>query len=269
MARQEDRMVRLAEWPRNPYLNDELHEWVRLHLDALGVEDVAVYATASGREDDERRILVVTEVGLLDGWYAPRGSTARYSLSVRLYPWQAVHGVDLRGETFRLWAHEHQSRWRLRLARPALDTVADTPDLGRALTQFAAACSVMAEPAGASEVPMDRPEPDARPTAPLPARPVAVAQPRAAAPISAPPAREEADVAAFTEPEAVPAPPDGTPPEAPQSGDGQPYEEVVATIGEVGPSEPGPPAGIEPPPSREGDAEEERWPDLARRLGLR
>jgi hypothetical protein len=145
--------VRIADWPRNPYLNDELREWIGLHLQALGVSDVAIFATASGREDDERRVLVATEIGLLDTWYAPRSSTARYSLSIRLYPWQAVHGVDLRGETFRLWAHEHQSRWRLRLARPVLDTVADTPELGRALAQFAAACSVMAEPAGSDGAP--------------------------------------------------------------------------------------------------------------------
>jgi hypothetical protein len=148
-------MVRLADWPRDPYLNDELREWVRLHLDALGVDDVAVFATTSARQDDERRILVATEVGLLDGWYAPRASTARFSLSVRWYPWQAVHGVDLRGETFRLWAHEHQSRWRLRLARPALDALADTPELGAALTQFAAACSVMAEPSGGPDAQTD------------------------------------------------------------------------------------------------------------------
>ena len=86
----------------------------------------------------------------MDSWYAPRGSTARFSLSVRLYPWHAVHGVDLRGETSRLWAHEHQSRWRLRLSRPALDTMADTPELGRALAEFAAACSLMAEPSNPS-----------------------------------------------------------------------------------------------------------------------
>jgi hypothetical protein len=140
--------LRLADWPRNPYLNDELREWVRAHLESLGVEDMAVYALAASGQDDERRVLVATECGLLDSWYAPHGSTARFSLSVRLYPWQTVHGVDLRGETFRLWAHEHQSRWRLRLNRPALDTMADTPDLGRALAEFAAACSVMAEPAG-------------------------------------------------------------------------------------------------------------------------
>jgi len=246
-------MVRLTEWPRNPYLNDELHEWIRLHLDALGVDDVAVYATASGREDDERRILVVTEVGLLDGWYAPRGSTARYSLSVRLYPWQAVHGVDLRAETFRLWAHEHQSRWRLRLARPALDTMADTPELGRALTQFAAACSVMAEPAGATEVPMERPQ-----------------------------AAAEGEEAAFAEPEAaatplpaapeLPSPPSEAPngiPQLQRPAAARDLEEVVATIGDVDPPPARPPIRTEPDLAGEPGPEEARAVDLARRLGLR
>jgi hypothetical protein len=140
--------VRLSEWPQHPYLNDELRQWIALHLDALGVADIAIYATAGGREEDERRVLVATEVGLLDTWYAPHGSSARYSLSVRLYPWQAVRGVDLRGETRRLWAHEHETRWQLRMTRPLLDVVSGTPELGYALTQFAAACAVMAEPAG-------------------------------------------------------------------------------------------------------------------------
>jgi hypothetical protein len=222
-------MVRLADWPRNPYLNDELREWVRLHLDALGVDDVAVYATASGREDDERRILVVTEVGLLDGWYAPRGSTARYSLSVRLYPWQAVHGVDLRGETFRLWAHEHQSRWRLRLARPALDTLADTPELGRALTQFAAACSVMAEPAGQADLPPDGPM-----TAPRgPGGRAAVEEPAFAGP---PPGAEDGDA---------------------------PSQAAEAT------PQPRPPIHVEPDLEQEPGPEDARALDLARRLGLR
>lgn len=140
--------MRLADWPRNPYLNEEVREWIALHLRTLGAEDVAVFATTAGREEDERRVLVATEVGLLDTWYAPRGSSARYALNVRLYPWQQVRGVDLRGETYRLWAHEHQSRWRLRLARPALDAISDDPDVGRALAEFASACAVMAEPTG-------------------------------------------------------------------------------------------------------------------------
>jgi hypothetical protein len=226
-------MVRLAEWPRTPYLNDELREWVRLHLDALGVDDVAVYAVA-GREDDERRILVVTEVGLLDSWYAPRGSTARFSLNIRLYPWQAVHGVDLRGETYRLWAHEHQSRWRLRLARPALDALAETPELGKALTQFAAACSVMAEPAGQQEPPGDAPmslRPGGRP---------AMEEPAFAPPPDAQP----------TDGESPPAQPPAPSPEAAA----QP---------------PRPPIHVEPDLEREPGSEEDRALDLARRLGLR
>ena len=69
--------MRLADWPRNPYLNDELREWVALHLSSLGVEDLAIYAQAAAGQDEERRVLVATNVGLLDSWYAPRGSTAR------------------------------------------------------------------------------------------------------------------------------------------------------------------------------------------------
>lgn len=228
-------MVRLAEWPRNPYLNEELHEWVRLHLDALGVDDVAVYATA-GREDDERRILVVTEVGLLDGWYAPRGSTARFSLSVRLYPWQAVHGVDLRGETYRLWAHEHQSRWRLRLARPAFDALAEDPDLGRALTQFASACSVMAEPAGQAEAQSDGPM------------------------SSRAPARPGADEPAFPSPPRVEA--DG------RGGELAPSEQPVAAPASSR-EQPRPPIHVEPDLENEPGPEDARALDLARRLGLR
>jgi hypothetical protein len=252
-------MVRLAEWPRNPYLNEELHEWVQLHLDALGVEDIAVYALV-GREDDERRILVVTEVGLLDGWYAPRGSTARFSLSVRLYPWQAVHGVDLRGETYRLWAHEHQSRWRLRLARPAVDALAESPELGRALTQFAAACSVMAEPTGQQE-PGDAP-PAAR----------SVGRAVSDEPVFAPP--PAADASALEMPRPAPPPPLQPPlPSAPPL----PVPPVAVSAAALAREQeeslleipPRPPINVEPDLANEPGPEDARALDLARRLGLR
>jgi hypothetical protein len=143
--------VRLAEWPRNPYLNDELREWIALHLGALHVEDVAMYAVTQGRDDEGRRVLIATEIGLLDGSYAPRGSAAHYSLQLRLFPWQAVRGVDLLAETYRLWAYEHRTWWRLRLAVPAFDVQTEEPILGRALADLATACSVMAEPVGQRE----------------------------------------------------------------------------------------------------------------------
>lgn len=236
--------MRLADWPRNPYLNDELREWVRLHLESLGAEDVAVYALAASGQDDERRVLVATEVGLLDSWYAPHGSTARFSLSVRLYPWTTVRGVDLRGETFRLWAHEHQSRWRLRLARPALDTMADTPDLGRALAEFAAACSVMAEPSAAAAPP----------------------QPRVEDAVPAFLGRAAAAEAARQGPQAAPRPqPTPAPPPAASP------QESPATSADVRAA---PQASVEPEPAERrpasvGARSEETVLDMERRLGLR
>jgi hypothetical protein len=233
--------LRLADWPRNPYLNDELREWVRLHLESLGTEDVAIYALAASGQDDERRVLVATEIGLLDSWYAPHGSTARFSLSVRLYPWTGVRGVDLRGETFRLWAHEHQSRWRLRLARPALDTMADTPDLGRALAEFAAACSVMAEPSGTAAAPAQPRVEDAVPAFLGRAAAVEAArQPPRPQPQAAPEAPQAA-------PPAASPPPATAPPELR--------------------AEPMPPAERRPAPV--GGRSEETVRDMERRLGLR
>lgn len=140
--------MRLADWPRMPYLNDELRTWLAQHLAALHGEDVAIYAVAGGREDEARRILVVTEIGLLDGWYAPRDSSARYSLAIRLFPWATVAGGDLRAQTTRLWAHEHETVWAFRLEHPAFDTRTSDPVLGRALAEFGAACAVMAGPGG-------------------------------------------------------------------------------------------------------------------------
>jgi hypothetical protein len=232
--------LRLADWPRNPYLNDELREWVRAHLESLAVEDVAVYALAASGQDDERRVLVVTECGLLDSWYAPHGSTARFSLSVRLYPWQTVRGVDLRGETFRLWAHEHQSRWRLRLSRPALDTMADTPDLGRALAEFAAACAVMAEPAGV-----------APPVAPEVEDAVPAFLGRAAAEAARSPIRVESEPA---QPRQAAAPPTA-PPAAPR----EPSAAVPAASA----------ATRAAPSTAEATVAEATVMDLERRLGLR
>jgi hypothetical protein len=110
--------VRLTEWPRMPFLNDEVKEWIALELQSLGVEDLAVYALEAGTEGDERRVMVATEVGLLDHRYAPFGSSARYRLAMLMYPWQVLRGVELRADTFRLWAREHRTRWSFRLHHP-------------------------------------------------------------------------------------------------------------------------------------------------------
>ena len=157
--------MRLADWPRMPYLNDELREWIELQLRTLGVEEIAVYAVEAGGDDEQRRVLIATEVGLLDSVYTPRGSTARYSLQARLYPWQAVREVDLRVETYRVWALEHRTRWHLRMARPAFESATESAELGAALADFAKVSAVMAEPSGWSppDDETDAPAPPPRP----------------------------------------------------------------------------------------------------------
>jgi hypothetical protein len=140
--------MRLTEWPRMPYLNEEVRDWIALELKNLGVEDLAVYALEAGREGDERRVMVATEVGLLDHRYAPFGSSARYRLAMLLYPWQVLRGVELRADTFRLWAMEHRTRWSFRLHHPHFEVATESPDLGQALCDLARVCAVMAEPFG-------------------------------------------------------------------------------------------------------------------------
>jgi hypothetical protein len=140
--------MRLTEWPRMPYLNEEVRDWIALELKNLSVEDLAVYAVEAGREGDERRVMVATEVGLLDHRYAPFGSSARYRLAMLLYPWQVLRGVELRADTFRLWAMEHRTRWSFRLHHPHFEVATESPDLGQALCDLARVCAVMAEPFG-------------------------------------------------------------------------------------------------------------------------
>jgi hypothetical protein len=140
--------VRLTEWPRMPFLNDEVKEWIALELESLGVEDLAVYALEAGTEGDERRVMVATEIGLLDHRYAPFGSSARYRLAMLMYPWQVLRGVELRADTFRLWAREHRTRWSFRLHHPHFEAATESNDLGQALCDLARVCAVMAEPFG-------------------------------------------------------------------------------------------------------------------------
>jgi len=131
-----------------PFLNDEVKEWIGLELGNLGVEDLAVYAVEAGSEGDERRVLVATEVGILDQRYAPFGSSARYRLAMLLYPWQVLRGVELRADTFRLWAMEHRTRWSFKLHHPHFEAATESPELGQALCDLARVCAVMAEPFG-------------------------------------------------------------------------------------------------------------------------
>ena len=148
--------MRLAEWPRMPFLRDELCTWIQEHLATLGVEEIAIFAVEDGVAGDGRRVLVATEIGLLDYRYGPQESTARFSMAGRLYPWQGVRSVDLRVETSRLWALEHRTSWSLAIGHPRFSTMTDDPELGRALGDFAKAAAIMS---GSSGPPADEPPP--------------------------------------------------------------------------------------------------------------
>ena len=197
--------MRLTEWPRMPFLNDEVKEWITLELQSLGVEDLAVYALEAGTEGDERRVMVATEVGLLDHRYAPFGSSARYRLAMLMYPWQVLRGVELRADTFRLWAREHRTRWSFRLHHPHFEAATESPDLGQALCDLARVCAVMAEPfgvpagRGSSEVPGAHPGgPRPLPPAPAPSEDEEEAPAPSAAALSD---RDDADGPGPTEPD--------------------------------------------------------------------
>jgi hypothetical protein len=140
--------MRLADWPRMPFLSEELRGWVNEHLATLGVDEIAVFATEAATDDDGRRVLVATDIGMIDYRYGPQASTARFAITGRIIPWQAVRGVDLRVETVRLWALEHRTRWGLTMIRPRFRAGTDDPALGRALADFAKVAVVMAEPSG-------------------------------------------------------------------------------------------------------------------------
>lgn len=164
-----------------PFLNDEVKEWIAIELQTLGVEDLAVYALEAGTEGDERRVMVATEVGLLDHRYAPFGSSARYRLAMLMYPWQVLRGVELRADTFRLWAREHRTRWSFRLHHPHFEAATESPDLGQALCDLARVCAVMAEPFGVPAGRVSSDVPGAIPGGPRP-MPPAPEQPPAGAP---------------------------------------------------------------------------------------
>ena len=198
-----------------PFLNDEVKEWIALELQSLGVEDLAVYALEAGQEGDERRVMVATEVGLLDHRYAPFGSSARYRLAMLMYPWQVLRGVELRADTFRLWAREHRTRWSFRLHHPHFEAATESPDLGQALCDLARVCAVMAEPFGVPAGRVSSDVPGVIPGGPRPIPPTGEAQ--------QPPGKpdEEGGGESATEPVAAAAPStdDDKPEEAvPESG---------------------------------------------------
>jgi hypothetical protein len=138
-----------------------------------------------------------------------------------MYPWQVLRGVELRADTFRLWAREHRTRWSFRLHHPHFEAATESPDLGQALCDLARVCAVMAEPFG---VPAGRVSSDVPGVIPGGPRPLPAADEAARAAVAEAAARAEA--AEEGEPEAAAKPEAGTEPDVSikartEAGDGQ------------------------------------------------
>jgi hypothetical protein len=89
-----------------------------------------------------------------------------------MYPWQVLRGVELRADTFRLWAREHRTRWSFRLNHPHFEAATESPDLGQALCDLARVCAVMAEPFGVPAGRVSSDVPGVIPGGPRPLPPV-------------------------------------------------------------------------------------------------
>jgi hypothetical protein len=164
--------------------------------------------------------MVATEIGLLDHRYAPFGSSARYRLAMLMYPWQVLRGVELRADTFRLWAREHRTRWSFRLHHPHFEAATESPDLGQALCDLARVCAVMAEPFGVPAGRSSSEVPGAHPGGPRPLPPTGEGSGRAS-PVTAP----DSEAGDADEPAAEP-------PTADQASDGGATAGTAVPVGE-------------------------------------
>jgi hypothetical protein len=119
---------------------------VQVQLGKLGAAEYATHVTRhpdSGR----MRILVATDVGLLDYSYSPAGSNPKdpWLLRGTVNRWISVKGVRLQSDAqLDDKGHEARAVWHLVIDEPKAELAADSTGVGerseRALLDFAQAC---------------------------------------------------------------------------------------------------------------------------------
>jgi hypothetical protein len=135
------RSVRIGEWEdigRSRGL-------VQRELGELGANELAAHVTLHA-DGERQRILVATEVGLLDYNYAPTSAgSATYELRGGLHRWQSIRGLRLQSDA--QWDdNERKARsvWRLVAEEPKIELSAESVEEDRAevtaLLDFARAC---------------------------------------------------------------------------------------------------------------------------------
>lgn len=119
---------------------------LQLQLGKLGAAEYATHVTRHP-ETGRLRILIATDLGLLDYSYSPVGSDPRgpWSLRGQLNRWVSVRGVRLQSDA-QLDDEGHAARavWHLVIEEPRAELAADSAGEAerseRALLDFAQAC---------------------------------------------------------------------------------------------------------------------------------
>lgn len=117
-----------------------VNEWITEHLGTIGAEEEACYAVSEAPGRAVLRVLVATDVGLVDFvWYRPAAPEQRRLVGV-LIPWRDVSPPQLTGETGLSPALIHEApEWSLTLREPALEIT--EPVDRNALLDFWKACA--------------------------------------------------------------------------------------------------------------------------------
>jgi hypothetical protein len=135
------RPVRIGQWESI----GRSRALVQRHLGELGALELAAYVSVNP-ENERQRILVATDIGLLEYSYAPsEPGSATYELRGTLSRWPSVKGMRLQSDA--QWDDNERtarSIWRLVAEDPKIELSAESTETDReavvTLLDFARAC---------------------------------------------------------------------------------------------------------------------------------
>lgn len=135
------RPVKVGEWENIGRSRALLHR----ALGELGAVELAAHVAVHA-DGERQRILVATDIGLLDYNYAPeQAGSATYLLRGTLHRWPTLRGLRLQSDA--QWddnSRESRSVWRLVAEEPRIELSAESTEADRqqvvALLDFARAC---------------------------------------------------------------------------------------------------------------------------------
>jgi hypothetical protein len=134
------RPVRIGEWEQI----GRSRALVQRTLGELGATELAAHVTVNP-DNERQRILIATDIGLLDYNFGPSGTDATYELRGNLHRWASLRGLRLQSDA--QWddnSRTARSIWRLIAEEPRIELAAESTEADRtqtsALLDFARAC---------------------------------------------------------------------------------------------------------------------------------